>query len=187
KIYTDRLQGQAGKENYEEALMRLGDTYYVQKKFTEALNTFRRAVRERSQFSDYALFREGVVLNFENRNNEAIQQLDRLINNYPNSIYLADAIFQRAQIHMEENRYAEARNGFSQLISTKPNSPFVPFALEGRAIANYSLKNYDETINDYKKILDEYPNASNANTALVGLQEALSLQGRSGEFSNYLT
>src|SRR5690606_2193479 len=57
----------------------------------------------------------------------------------------------------------------------------------GRAIANYSLKNYDETINDYKKILDSHPNASNANAALVGLQETLSLQGRSGEFSKYLT
>src|SRR5690606_37839803 len=51
---------------------------------------------------------------------------------------------------------------------------------------NYSLKNYDETINDYKRILSSYPNSGNADAALVGLQEALALQGRSGEFSNYL-
>lgn len=186
KNYTDKLQGKSAKENYDEALVRLGDTYYVQKKFANALNTFKRAIQERNQFSDYALFRAGVVLNFENRNNEAIQHLDEMINNYPNSIYLADAIYQKAQINMEESRYLEARDGFSQLITTKPNSPFVPFALEGRAIANYSLKNYDETINDYKRILDRHPNANNANAALVGLQETLSLQGRSGEFSQYL-
>src|SRR5690606_33734887 len=104
-------------------------------------------------------------------------------NNYPNSIYQADAIFQKAQINMEENRYAEAREGFTQLLNSKPNSPFVPFALEGRAVANYSLRNYNETINDYKTLLASHPNSSNANAALVGLQEALSLQGRSGEFS----
>lgn len=187
KSYTDKLQGQSSKENYDEALLRLGDTQYVQKKFANALTTFRRAVQERNQFSDYALFRAGVVLNFENRNTEAIQQLDEMINNHPNSIYLADAMFQKAQINMEENRYAEARDGFTQLINTKSNSPFIPFALEGRAIANYSLQNYDETINDYKKLLDNHPNSGNANTALVGLQEALSLQGRSGEFSKYLS
>jgi tetratricopeptide (TPR) repeat protein len=187
KSYTDKLQGQSNKENYAEALVRLGDTYYVQKKFDNALSTFRRAIQERSQFSDYAHFRAGVVLNFQDRNLEAIQMLDGMINNYPNSIYQADAIYQKAQINMEENRFGEARDGFSQLINTKPNSPFVPFALEGRAIANYSLKNYDETINDYKRILDSHPNATNANAALVGLQETLSLQGRSGEFSRYLT
>src|SRR5690606_16738936 len=75
---------------------------------------------------------------------------------------------------------------FTQLINTKQNSPFVPFALEGRAIANYSLKNYEETINDYKRILSSYPNSGNADAALVGLQETLALQGRSGEFSQYL-
>ena len=186
KTYTDKLRGASNKENYDEALVRLGDTYYVQKKFANALATFQRAIQERSRFADYAHFRAGVVLNFENRNTEAIRQLDELINNYPSSIYQADAIFQKAQINMEESRYADARAGFTQLINTKANSPFVPFALEGRAIANYSLKNYDETINDYKRILSSYPNSGNADAALVGLQEALALQGRSGEFSNYL-
>jgi len=187
KAYTDKLRGASNKENYDEALVRLGDTYYVQKKFANALATFQRAIQERNQFADYAHFRAGVVLNFENRNTEAIRQLDELINNYPSSIYQADAIFQKAQINMEESRYADARAGFTQLINTKPNSPFVPFALEGRAIANYSLKSYEATINDYKKILDSYPNSGNADAALVGLQEALSLQGRSGEFSSYLS
>ena len=187
KAYTDKLRGSSNKENYDEALVRLGDTYYVQKKFANALATFQRAIQERNRLADYAHFRAGVVLNFENRNAEAIRQLDELINNYPNSIYQADAIFQKAQINMEESRYADARTGFTQLINTKPNSPFVPFALEGRAIANYSLKSYEATINDYKKILDSYPNSGNADAALVGLQEALSLQGRSGEFSNYLS
>src|SRR5690606_23687426 len=186
KAYTDKLRGAADKQNYDEALVRLGDTYYVQKKFANALATFQRAIQERNRFSDYAHFRAGVVLNFENRNAEAIRQLDELINNYPNSIYLADALYQKAQINMEESRYAEARSGFTQLINTKQNSPFVPFALEGRAIASYSLKNYEETINDYKRILSSYPNSGNADAALVGLQETLALQGRSGEFSQYL-
>src|SRR5690606_34179582 len=186
KAYTDQLRGASDKENYDEALVRLGDTYYVQKKFANALATFQRAIQERNKFADYAHFRAGVVLNFENRNAEAIRQLDQLINNYPNSIYQADAIFQKAQINMEENRYAKARDGFTRLINTKANSPFVPFALEGRAIANYSLKNYEATINDYKRILDAYPNSGNADAALVGLQEALALQGRSSEYSTYL-
>lgn len=185
KNYVDRKQGDQDKENYDEALIRLGDTYYVQKKFTESQNAFQRAIRENSSYSDYAYFRSGVVYNFQNRNNDAISQLNMLINNFPSSLYIEDALFQKSQINMEEMRYAEASDGFTRLISRSPNSPFIPFALEGRAVANFSQQKYNETIDDYKRILENHPNSSNAEAALVGLQEALAIQGRSGEFSQY--
>jgi tetratricopeptide (TPR) repeat protein len=183
--YANSRQGSQDKDNYDEALIRLGDTYYVQKRFPESQNTFQKAIRENNEFIDYALFRSGVVYNFQNRNNEAIEQFNLLINNHPSSLYLEDGIFQKSQINMEEMRYAEARDGFTRLINTRPNSPFIPFALEGRAIANFSQQNYGATIDDYKKILANHPNSSNAQAALVGLQEALSLEGRSAEFSQY--
>lgn len=186
KAYTDKLRGNEEKQQYHDALIRLGDVYYVQKKFEEAADTFQRAVQENSPYSDYAYFRGGVVANFQNRNLEAIRQLDQVIDRYPKSLYLEDALFQKAQIHMEDLNYRLGRDVFSRLISLKPNSPFIPYALEGRAVANYSLKDYDQAIADYKTILDRFPNASNGETALVGLQESLSLQGRSEEFSNYL-
>ena len=173
-------------EKYDEALVRLGDVYFVQKKFNEAQSIFQKAITEGGSSVDYAYFRSGVVFNFQNRNSEAISQLDRLISGYPNSLYFEDAVYQKSQINMEESRYADAREGYSTLINSRPNSQFVPFALEGRAVANFSLQNYDQTIEDYKKILQNHPNSSNAESALVGLQEALALQGRSAEFSQYL-
>ncbi len=172
---------------YDDAILRLGDSYYIQKKFDEALSTFRQAINERNPDGDYAHYMAGVVLNFQNRNKEAIAELDRALSKYPNSRFRDDIVFQKAQINMEVSNYADARKGFSELISQSPNSAFVPFALEGRAVASYSLKDYNETIADYKKILDSYPNATNADAALVGLQETLSLQGRTAEFSKYLS
>lgn len=187
KSYVDKMSGNAENGNYDDALMRLGDIYYVQKKFPQSLAVFQRAILERNANIDYAYFRSGVLLNFQSRNTEAISQLDQLINNFPSSLYIEDAIYQKSQINMEETQYAEARDGFAGLISIRPNSQFIPFALEGRAIANFSLQNYDATIDDYKRILGNHPNSSNAEAALVGLQETLALQGRSGEFSQYLS
>ncbi len=187
KNYIERVGRNENPANYDEAMIRLGDIYYVQKRFSEAQNIFQKAIQENSAYIDYVYFRSGVVYNFQNRNNDAVNQLDKLISNHPNSLYLEDALYQKSQINMEEMRYAEARDGFARLISNRPNSPFIPFALEGRAVANFSMKNYDQTINDYKRILENHPNSSNAESALVGLQEALTLQGRTGEFSQYLS
>jgi TolA-binding protein len=187
RSFVDRMQNYPDKEQYDDALIRLGDVFYVQKKFDEAANTFRRAVREGNKSTDYSYYRLGVVLNFQNKNNDAISELNQVINKFPNSLYFEDALYQKSQINMEETRYAEARDGFTQLINSRPNSPFIPYALEGRAVANFSLRNYDQTINDYKKILENHPNAGNGEAAIIGLQEALALQNRSAEFSQYLS
>ncbi|WBL45077.1 tetratricopeptide repeat protein [Algoriphagus halophytocola] len=184
--FTENRQIIANKQQYDDALLRLGDCYYVQKQFAQAASIFQRAINEGNAGVDYAFYRLAVVQNFQTRNQEALGQLDALISRYPNSLYIEDALYQRGQIYMEETSYQAASISYSDLINSKPNSPFVPYALEGRAVANFSLQNYEQTISDYKTILDQYPNAQNAETALKGLQETLSLQGRSAEFSDYL-
>ncbi|WP_296705289.1 tetratricopeptide repeat protein, partial [Algoriphagus sp.] len=186
KTYTDRLRGRDNKENYDDAMLRLGDCYYVQKRFSEAAAIFQQAINESNSGIDYAYYRLAVVQNFQTRNQEALAQLNTLISRYPNSLYYEDAVYQKGQINMEETSYSEASRAYSDLINSKPNSPFVPYALEGRAVANFSMQNYDQTIQDYKTILDRHPNAQNSETALKGLQETLALQGRSAEFSDYL-
>ncbi len=184
--FTENRQIIANKQQYDDAVLRLGDSYYVQKRFAEAASTFQRAINEGNSGVDYAYYRLAVVQNFQSNNQQALSQLDVLISRYPNSLYLEDALYQRGQIYMEETSYQAASVSFSDLISTKPNSPFVPYALEGRAVANFSLQNYDQTVKDYSMILNNHPNSENSETALKGLQETLALQGRSGEFSDYL-
>lgn len=186
KQYTDFLRNQPQKEYYDDALLRLGDTYYVQKRFAEAESLFLRAIAESNSGIDYAYYRLAVVQNFQSKNADALYQLERLISGYPNSLYYEDARYQKGQINMEETNYQAAVNEFSALIQQRPNSPFVPYALEGRAVANFSLRQYDQTAADYQRILTQYPNADNSETALKGLQETLALQGRSGEFGDYL-
>jgi tetratricopeptide (TPR) repeat protein len=186
RAFVDKRGANPDREQYADALIRLGDVYYVQKKFDQALEAFTRAIRENNPYTDYAYFRAGVIHNFENRNSQAIEQLNRVIDGFPNSRYYEDALFQKAQINMEDTNYREAIPGFSAIINNRQNSPFLPYALEGRAVAHYSLQEYDRAIEDYKAILDNHSNASNVDAAVVGLQESLTLQGRAGEFSNYL-
>ena len=186
QLYTEKLRGRDDQQYYDDALLRLGDCYYVQKRFGEAEGIFQRAIAESNTGIDYAYYRLAVVQNFQTQNSQAIDQLDVLISRYPNSLYFEDALFQKAQINMEEMSYPEASDGFSQLINDRPNSPFVPYALEGRAVANFSMQNYPQTALDYQQILTNYPNSDNAETALKGLQETLAIQGRSAEFGDYL-
>jgi tetratricopeptide (TPR) repeat protein len=171
---------------YQDALLRLGDCYFVQKKFSEAENTFRQAIESKITGQDYAHLQLAVVTNYQGKNQQAVEQLNLLISNFPSSTYVEDAFYQKGQLYLEELKYEEAITAFSELINTRSNSPFLPFALEGRAVANYSLQRYSQTIADYKVILEEYPLAENSEAALKGLQEALAVQEKSEEFGEYL-
>ena len=171
---------------YQDALLRLGDCYFVQKKFSEAEKTFSQAIEGEIEGQDYAHLQLALVTNYQGKYQQAIEQLNLLISNFPSSAYLEDAFFQKGQIYLEELKYEEAITVFSELISTRSNSPFLPFALEGRAVANYSLQRYSQTIADYKLILENHPLAENSEAALKGLQETLAVQQKSEEFGEYL-
>ena len=185
QAYLDGL-GSTKVQNGEDALLRLGDCQYVQKKFDQAAATFLQAIEEENTGADYAFFQLAVVYNYQNKNEAAHEMLNQLIQSFPSSLYLDEALYERGQLYLEELRYPEAVKAFSELIISKPNSPYLPFGLEGRAVANFSQQRYAETVADYKLILDNHPSSDNAETALKGLQEALALQENSEEFGQYL-
>jgi TolA-binding protein len=65
----------------------------------------------------------------------------------------------------------------------KPRSPYIPFALERSAVASFNLQNYANTIALYKLFIDSYPNNPSINDALIGLQEAMALEGKEDDFN----
>jgi TolA-binding protein len=172
--------------NYTDALIRLADCYYVSKSYPEALDYYTRARNIGSPDNDYILLQSGVIAGIQRKYGDARAQLSTLISSYPKSQYRDDALFQRAQFEIEQGNYQQAVDGLTQLMKESPNSSFIPYAYMRRAAASFNLKEYDRTVNDYAYILKEYPSHPVAQDALLPLQEALNLTGKSGEFDDYL-
>lgn len=186
KEYVTVLKQRSNKLFYQDALIRLADCYYVNKLYGQALEQYENAIQANHPDKDYAWFQKGVIQNLQNNPEAAKASLDQVLKKFPDSRYLDDAEFQRAQIDFERGAYAQAVAGFSQLIDHQKQSPFIPYALTKRAIANFNLQQYPKTEADYKTVLNEYVTHKTANGALLGLQEVLSLQNRSDEFAPYL-
>ncbi|MTI31169.1 tetratricopeptide repeat protein [Xanthovirga aplysinae] len=171
---------------YEDALIRLADCYYAIKGYSDAISYYDQAIAERNPASDYAYLQKGIILGVQEKLPDAYQSLDKVLNNYPDSRFVAQALFYKAQFAFEKGNYQVAINGFTHLISKSPQSQFIPYALLRRAISNTNLQNYDLAIKDYKNILNKFISHELANDALLGLQEALAQVNRSGEFASYL-
>ncbi len=187
KRYTDLLERAGDKQNYYDALVRLADCYYVDKAYPAAINAYQVAIDKNIPDADYAYFQKGVVRNFQDKNDLAIQSLDIVISRYRESRYYDDAVYKKAQVQLESGDYQGAIRGFTGLIDKLTQSPFIPYAYESRARSHFNMKNYAEAERDYKTILDSYVTSGIANSALLGLQNTLTIQDKTLEFDRYLT
>lgn len=162
---------------YDDALIRLADCYYVTKSYGKAIDTYQKAVRENNSEIGYAYYQLGVIQGIQGNTQEARKNLETVISRYADSRYRDDAVFQKAQVSFQEGNYKEAVAGFTQLIRSASNSNLIPYALLRRAVAYTNQKQYAQASEDYKKILDDYISHQTANSALLGLQETISMGG----------
>ena len=187
KRYVDALENATNQLNYNDAILRLADCYYVDKEYATAITYYDRAISSENPNVDYAYFQKGVVRDFQERAEDAIEALDMVINEYSNSIYYDDAIYKKAQIQLESKEFRASIFGFTRIIERLPQSLFVPYAYESRALAYFNLNELEEAEKDYKFILDQYVTSKVANSALLGLQNTLRLNDKDIEFDQYLT
>lgn len=184
KAYLDAIQ--PSNPNYNDATVRLADTYYVSKNYSESLKLYERVIASSSPDRDYALFQKGVVLSITGRSEPAKQALQELIAKYPKSRYLDDAMYQRAVIDYEAGNYQAAVTSFTTLIQQLPDSKLVPNALQKRGTAYTNLGQNAKAIADQQRVLNEFPSSAVASGALYSLQEVLGTENRSSEFDDYL-
>jgi TolA-binding protein len=172
--------------NHTDALIRMADCYYVAKQYVPALEAYNKARNLGSPDEDYVLLQSGMISGIQRSYDQEKNLLTTLIRNYPKSQYRDEALYQRALFEIEQGNNQAAADGLSQLISSGTNSKFLPYAHMSRATAYFNLKQYDRTINDYIEVLTKFPTHPVAQDALLPLQEALNVAGRSAEFEGHL-
>lgn len=183
KEYIKVRKDESNRQNYEDAIVRIGDSNLAIKNYDEAIRYYDLAIKENRTEKDYAMYQKALTLTFLGRNQEALQIFDRIASQYPTSRLVDDAWFQNATLELDKGNYQNAVNLLSKMVRERPKSGLIPQALLKRALAYGNLKNYEAALNDYKVIVIRYGKTDVAENALLGLQETLNTLGRPEDFS----
>lgn len=186
KAYADKMKNSGDSQSYQDALIRLADTYFAAKNYDQALKYYDQAITANKTDRDYAIYQKGLILTFLGKDAEAKNAFEKVQNGFPDSRYLDDAMYQKALLAFKGNKYTEAITGFTELINNQPKSTYVTRALLKRALAFSNTNNHEGAINDYKKIINDYKADDVTKDALAGIQEELNEVGRPEEFSQIL-
>jgi tetratricopeptide (TPR) repeat protein len=184
--YADRMKTSGDSQSYQDAVIRLGDTYFAAKQYDPSIRYYDQAIASKGADRDYATYQKGLVLVLKGNEAGAKAAFQKVQSDFPQSLYADNAMYQEANLDFVAGRYIPAITGFTKLLNEKPQSSLVPATLLKRAGAFQNTTNHEGAIADYKNILKNHPTSSQSKDALAGIQEELNEVGRPEEFGQIL-
>jgi TolA-binding protein len=155
--YVDQFKGDDLKKK-GDALLRVGDCYYVTKDYNQAIAWYDKAIQLNQQMTDYARYQKAVCMGLAGNNDGKISVLSQLIDNEIDSRYVVDAKYELAKTHLQRDNLGEAQRWYDIILREHPNSPFVKFTLLDMCLIYVKQDNNPKVIEYWNRIKIEYPN-----------------------------
>jgi len=153
-----------------DANNRIGDSYFIQRKYWTAIEYYDKAIAINKIDVDYSTFQRGFTLGLVDRPQKEIETLQKFINSYPQSNYLDDAIFELAESYQNQKQYNEAISNYKKIETDFPESSYHVKALVQLGLIYFNQDKPDSSSVYYKRVVEEYPGTSEAKNALIGIK-----------------
>lgn len=179
-LYKDRQSSV-----YADALNRLGDCQYYRREFNAAEKSYTAASQVKG-FEDYALFQKATMQGIQRQPAQKIQTLSSLLNTYPKSEYVDDALLERGRAQISVDNYAGAIQDFQKLIKEFNTSSLAPVAAIQLSLAYRNIGDKEHALESYKYILKNFPGSDEAKVANADLKAMYQDLNRIDEYASYV-
>lgn len=155
---------------YWDALNRLGDCSFHERKFASARGYYTKVVEQNAAGADYALFQDAFIYGLQKNYNTKISLLRKLLSTMPKSDYCSNALYEigRSYVLLENN--AEAIATYEQVINKYGKSTLARKAALEIGMLYFNMGKYDEAKAAYKNVVERYTGSEEARTAFESLE-----------------
>ena len=155
-----------------DANNRLGDCNFLNRDYAQAISCYDKALRMNVYDADYSLFQKAFCLGLQRDSQGKISALNTLIQNYPNSAYQDDALYELGRTYERVNQPQQAMSFYKALIDKYPQSNLVNKSLVQMGLVSYNTNDFKGSVDYYKKVVDRSPNSSETQAALSGMKNS---------------
>ncbi|MBK8805492.1 MAG: tetratricopeptide repeat protein [Bacteroidales bacterium] len=174
--YTELTKNKKSKI-IADAYNRIGDSYFMVRKYDQAVKYYKMAVDLGVMDPDYAQFQIGFCNGLLKNLDAKVTDLQTLISKYPSSSYIDDAYYEIARTYLRKELYDMAVQNFEKIINQYPKSSYVKKSLSDIGLIYFNEGKNEKAIAAYKKIITEYPGTQEARQALTQLENIYVSQG----------
>lgn len=176
---------------YADALNRIGDCYFNDRNFKEAITSYSRVILQSNRVAnvtgvDYATFQRGYVNGLLHNYDAKVVDMSTVVSKYPKSDYVVQALYELARAQIELHQEQAAIKTFDKLLANYGRNPKygAKSSLE-RAMLYRNLGKTDEAIKAYKYTISHYSSTDEAYTALSSLEAIYVETNRVSEYVKY--
>jgi TolA-binding protein len=179
KDYTNALNNfrafESGANNARpeviaDAKNRIADCYYIATNYSSAIDYYDKVIAFGNLDADYAMFQKGFSLGLINDTKGKINVLTALIQKFPSSTFVPDAIFERGRAYLVLEDFKNGEADFNTIISNYSGSSFVPRSIVQLGLLYYNIGENEKAISQYKKVIENYKSTPEARDAMTGLR-----------------
>lgn len=163
-------QSQKEPKMQADALNRIADYYYLNRDYEEAIKHYHLSAELAAYDPDYAKYQQAICYGLDRDYDSKILILNSLINEYPRSSFIDDAMFEIAKTNERKGQLPEAIDGYNRLIKDLAKSNFTKKAYLQLGLIYYNKSDYNYSLENYKKVVEEYPNSEESKAALLGIK-----------------
>jgi TolA-binding protein len=184
RLFVDSKNANLRKK--QDAELRLGDAYFMQSKYGQAISFYTRYLAYSPADADYALFQKALCQGLDGQRNEKIATLDKLEKQYPQSKFAVDGRYEKGATLLAMDKNAEALAVFQSFVKDFPQSRHTRRAMLNIGLIYRNTDQYDKSIEVFKKIVADYPATPEANEAIGFARLVYAKQNRIDEYVEWV-
>ncbi len=169
-----------------DAYNRIGDLYYMDSKYSQAIGYYDQAIELGSLDVDYALYQKGISQGISANHRNKIATLKVILSSFPQSSYMADALFEIGRSHFILKEEANSMPYYRRIIDEFPNSSYVRKSLVELGLISYNQNRSDEALKLYKRVVADFPGTAEADNALLAIRNVYMDENQVNEYVEYL-
>jgi tetratricopeptide (TPR) repeat protein len=176
----------ASPEQQQDVVVRLADSYYMQKDFENARGLYNKSIDGKSFAADYASFQTGMIDGAQNKTQSKLAKLRAIETNYPGSILIPAANMEIANTYLADEVYDQSLPFLGKIIASNNAEAYKPEAYLKTGIAQYNLNRNDDALKTFKTLLQKYPQSPESEDAIDNVRSIYVEQGKTGEYISFL-
>ncbi|GLB50000.1 hypothetical protein Y10_23680 [Neptunitalea sp. Y10] len=185
--YFDKYTKETKDTQYlNDAYLRLGDSYFVDRKYWPAMETYNKAIAMNGVDADYAAFQKAISYGFVDRNEKKIEDLNAFVARFKKSAYRDDALYELGNVYIAEDQVEKGVAAYDKLVSEYKNSSYVPKTLLKAGLIYFTNNQDAKALSKLKQVVADYPKTQESIQAAGTVKQIYTDQGKIDEYANWV-